>query len=83
MSIRSVISRLLGVVTIAGSTAPALPAGAQPSFGDCAKSLERSGYVIYGMDFKGSIYEVDALKGGQEWGIKADRNCKILDARLD
>ena len=75
--------KLLGVAVIAGSAASALPAGAQPSFGDCAKSLERSGYVIYDMDFKGSTYEVDARKGDQEWDVKADLNCRILNARPD
>jgi hypothetical protein len=74
---------LLAISTIASSAATALPAGAQPSFGDCAKSLERNGYVIYDMDFTGSTYEIDARKSGQEWDVKADQNCRILDARPD
>ena len=83
MSIRSKIYTLLAISAIASSAATALPAGAQPSFGDCAKRLERSGYVIYDMEFTGSNYEVDARKGGQEWDVKADPNCRILDARPD
>ncbi len=83
MTIRFKVYKLLAISAIAGSTGAALPAGAQPSFGDCAKSLERSGYVIYDMEFTGSTYEVDARKGGQEWDVKADRNCRILDARPD
>lgn len=83
MSIRSKIYMLLAISTIASSTGTALPAGAQPSFGDCAKSLERSGYVIYDMEFTGSTYDIDARKGGQKWDVKANRNCRILDARPD
>jgi hypothetical protein len=83
MTIRFKVYKLLGIAAIAGSTGTALPAGAQPSFGDCAKSLERSGYVIYDMEFTGSTYDIDARKGGQKWDVKANRNCRILDARPD
>lgn len=71
------------MAVIAASAASTLPARAQPSFGDCAKSVERSGYVIYDMDLKGSTYKIDARKGGQEWDIKADRNCKIINTTPD
>lgn len=83
MRIRLLTFRLLGAAAIASSAASIAPAVAQPSFGDCAKSVERSGYIIYDMDFKKSAYEIDARKGGREWDIKTDRNCKFLDARPD
>ncbi len=82
MPIRFYASRLMGVsLILLGSFS--LPAGAQPSFGDCAKSVELSGYVIYDMQLEGSTYEIDARKGGQKWDIRADRSCKILDVRPD
>ncbi len=74
---------LMGLEILIVSNTTALPALSRPSFGDCAKAVERRGYLILEMDARGSIYDIDARQGGREWDIQADMNCKILDARPD
>lgn len=74
---------LLGVSALACSAAIALPAQAAPSFGDCAKQIERRGYEIYDMDATANGYDIDAIKGGRRWDLKLDRNCTILKEELD
>ena len=73
---------LLGLELLVVSST-ALPALSRPTFGDCAKAVERDGYLILEMDARGSNYDIDARKGGREWDIQADMNCRILDARPD
>lgn len=85
MKERSRLNRMFGLLglelLLVGSTT--LPAQSQPTFGDCAKAVERDGYLILEMDARGSSYDIDARKGGREWDIQADMNCRILDARPD
>jgi hypothetical protein len=74
---------LLGVSALACSAGIALPAQAAPSFGDCAKQIERRGYQIDEMDANANGYDIDAIKGGRRWDLKVDRNCTILKEQLD
>jgi hypothetical protein len=82
---RSGLTRMFGLVglELLVMSSAALPAMARPTFGDCAKAVEREGYLILEMDARGSNYDIDARKGGREWDLQADRNCRILDARPD
>jgi hypothetical protein len=75
--------QLLGLGALACSAGVALPAQAAPSFGDCAKQIEHRGYVIEDMDTDGSGYDIDAMKGGNKWDLRVDKNCKVLKERLD
>ena len=61
-----------------------LPAAqASPTFADCARQIEQRGFEIYDMELKGSLYDVDAMKSGRRWDIRADRSCKMIDERPD
>lgn len=61
----------------------AAAAQARPTFGDCAKQIEKRGFEIYDMDAKSSMYEVDAIKSGSRWDVRVDINCQVIDERPD
>ncbi len=75
--------QLLGLGALACTAGLVLPAHAAPSFGDCAKQIERRGYVIEDMDTEGPGYDIDAMKGGRKWDLRVDNTCKVLKERLD
>lgn len=61
-----------------------LPAAqAAPTFADCARQIEQRGFEIYDMEVKGSFYDVDAMKSGRRWDIRADLSCKLINERPD
>lgn len=83
MNHKALAVKLLAVSGFTGWAAVAMPAQAAPSFADCAKQIERRGYVIDDMDTEVSGYDIDASKGGRMWDLRVDKTCKILKERLD
>lgn len=83
MNHQALAVKLLAFSTFTCAAAVAMPAQAAPSFGDCAKQIERRGYVIDDMDTEVSGYDIDASKGGRRWDLRVDKNCIILKERLD
>lgn len=77
------VSKILGLASLSWAATLIAPAQAVPSFGDCAKQIERRGYVIYDMDQRGPGYEADVVKDGRRWDLRLDQTCKVLDERLD
>lgn len=81
VNMRHLLSLALPLVAGAGLVTAAL-AEEQP-LDVCATRLEAQGFRITDRDREDGLYEFEAIKAGQEWEIKTDRNCKILLQRLD
>ena len=77
------VFKILGLGSCALAATVTGPVQAMPSFGDCAKQIERRGYQIDDMDRRGRGYEVDTLKEGRRFDLWLDNNCMVLDKRPD
>ena len=55
----------------------------QQSLAGCASRLEAQGFQVIDRDLDDGIFEFEALKAGQKWEIKTDRNCRVLHQKID